>query len=168
MKRQNSGTLHIVFGSQGAGKSTYARKLAGEINGVHFAIDDWMWQLFGPDMPQELSWILERVGRCEQRIWATACQVLQRGGAVVLDLGFLKEKDRKKFVELAANEGISAQLHYVDAPLATRQKRVRERNGQKGETFSFVVSPAMFDRMEKEFEGPTETELQEAILMETA
>jgi len=35
-------TIHLVFGPQGAGKSTSARELAGRVNGVHLAIDDWM------------------------------------------------------------------------------------------------------------------------------
>lgn len=47
--------LHLVFGPQGAGKSTHARKLAEAEQAVHLAIDDWMGQLFGPDLPQPLD-----------------------------------------------------------------------------------------------------------------
>ena len=164
----NKKNLHIVFGAQGAGKSTYAKKLADETGGVHFAIDGWMWRLYGPDMPQNFPWIMERVARCEQQIWATASQILQRGGTVVLDLGFMKEKDRENFARLAADAGIATQLHYVNAPLAIRQKRVMERNEKKSDTFSFDVSPAMFDAMEGQFEKPSEKELTEAIVVETA
>ena len=161
--------IHIVFGSQGAGKSTYARQLARQVNGVHFSIDEWMWKLYGPDLPQpmDMAWVMERVGRCEKRIWDTARQVAACGVSVVLDLGFMKAKDRERFTALAKEEALSTQLHYVDAPYAVRLKRVTERNSVKGETFSFEVSPAMFDFMEKEFEGPTERERSEAVVVQT-
>ena len=41
--------LHMVCGGVGAGKTTYARKLADEIGGLRFSIDEWMTSLFGPD-----------------------------------------------------------------------------------------------------------------------
>ena len=48
-------TVHLVFGPQGAGKTTHARALAARIGGVRFSIDEWMAQLFAPDWPL-LSW----------------------------------------------------------------------------------------------------------------
>lgn len=52
--------IHIVFGRQGAGKSTYSKKLIKDIKGVHFSIDKWMWKLYGKDMPKSmnLKWIM--------------------------------------------------------------------------------------------------------------
>ena len=58
-------------------------------------------------------------------------------------------------------------MHYVDAPYPVRFKRVQERNSQKGDTFSFEVTPAMFEFMEKEFETPTEKEFHDAIRIDT-
>jgi tRNA A37 N6-isopentenylltransferase MiaA len=37
-----SGPLHFIAGSTGAGKTTYTKRLAAEIGGVCFAVDDWM------------------------------------------------------------------------------------------------------------------------------
>ncbi len=160
------GMVHLVFGSQGAGKSTYSRRLAEQSRGVRFSMDDWMIQLFGPDSPKPLNlgWVMERVQRCEERIWATASEVAQSGGVVVLDLTFMKIEDRSRFVGLAEVIGIPVQTHYVDAPHNLRRSRVLARNVEKGETFSFEVTPAMFDFMEKEFERPTEAELSRAIV----
>lgn len=155
------GTVHIVFGPQGAGKSTYARRLADTIQGVRFSIDEWMSELYGPDLPQPLdvAWIMERVRRCEQRIWATAADVAQRGGHVVLDLGFMKAHNRSEFVGLAQTCNLPAQLHFVDAPLDLRRQRVLARNTEQGATFAFEVTPAMFDFMEQQFERPGQAEL---------
>ena len=42
-------TVHLIAGGSGAGKSTFARRLAGIENAVHLSIDDWMVMLYGPD-----------------------------------------------------------------------------------------------------------------------
>ena len=164
---QNSaGTVHIVFGPQGAGKSTYARHLADETQAVSFSIDAWMHELYGPDLPKPLNfaWIMERVRRCEKRIWATASEVARTAGNVVLDLGFMKVDSRTEFVGLAHACALPSQLHFVDASHAVRRRRVLARNQDKGETYSFDVTPAMFDFMEGEFQRPTATELSTAIV----
>ena len=41
--------IHLICGSTGAGKTTYARELATNIGGVVFSIDEWMVTLFGED-----------------------------------------------------------------------------------------------------------------------
>lgn len=160
------GTIHLVYGPQGAGKSTYSRQLAARIDGVRFSIDDWMGQLYGLDLPKPLnfSWIMERVQRCEQRIWATAAEVARTGGNVVLDLGFLKIKSRSGFLALAAANEHPTQLHFVNAPHDLRRSRVLTRNTEKGEAFSFEVTAPMFDFMEREFEPPTEQELSRSTV----
>ena len=162
--------IHIVFGHQGAGKSTYARQLADKVNATRFSIDEWMGELFGPDLPKPVSfpWVMQRVQRCEQQIWKVAAQIAKRGGVVVLDLGFTKVSDRTRFVDLAKSAELSTQLHQVSAPHALRRSRVLERNINKGDTFSFEVSPAMFDFMEKQFESPTDLELTALVLVKTA
>lgn len=156
------GKVHLVLGPQGAGKSTYSLQLAQQESAVRFSIDEWMQALFGPDLPKtmSLSWMLDRVQRCETRIWDTASQISQAGGCVVLDLGFTKIESRQNFRRLAADIGAEVQIHVLDAPYAVRKERVMNRNLEKGETFSFEVTPMMFDFMEKEFQGPTEDELR--------
>ncbi|NND70007.1 MAG: ATP-binding protein [Rhodothermales bacterium] len=164
------GLVHIVFGPQGAGKSTYARRLATENRAIHFSIDSWMIELFGPDMPQPLDfrWIMDRVKRCEQRIWVTASDVAKTGGSVVLDLGFMKRENRSEFVELSHTCSLPTQLHFVDAPHDIRKKRVLKRNSERGDTFSFEVTSPMFDFMEKQFEYPTDDELAMSIVFDLA
>jgi predicted kinase len=162
-------SIHIVFGAQGSGKSFYARKLSIETNGVLFSIDEWMWNLYGPDMPSpiNINWVMERVVRSEKQIWATAKQIAKNGGSVVLDLGFIKLKDRQKYIALSSEENIRWQLHYVTAPRSVRSKRVLERNAEKGSTFSFEVTSDMFEFMEKEFESPAEEELHHCLVINT-
>lgn len=96
-------TTHTVFGPLGAGKSTFARQLSNKNNAVQLSIDEWMIQLFGPDRPKSmsLSWMEDRVRRCEKQIWSVAQQVLNVGSDVVLDLGFMRVSDRQRFIDLA-------------------------------------------------------------------
>lgn len=161
--------LHIILGPQGAGKSTYSKKLAKEVNGVHLSIDNWMWKLFGEDMPKpmNLRWIMERVERCEKQIWAISKEIAACGCDVILDLGFTKSAKRKLFTDLAKEQNIPTQTHYLKAPHAIRRQRVLDRNIEKGETFSFEVTTGMFDFMENEFHTPTEKELMGAIIIDT-
>lgn len=164
--RTDPGTVHLVFGPQGAGKTTCARQLEIEAEAVRFSIDEWMNQLFGPDLPMPLDfdWIMQRVRRCEERIWATGSAIAHQGGNVVLDLGFTKKDSRTAFAGLIDASGLPGQWHLVEAPHDVRRRRVMARNSARGETFSFEVTPAMFDFMEREFEPPTSDELDRSIV----
>lgn len=50
-------------------------------------------------------------------------------------------------------------FHFVDADLPTRRQRALHRNAEKGEAYSFNVTPEIFEAMESYFERPTESEL---------
>ena len=161
--------IHIVFGPQGAGKSTYSKKLSKEVNGIYFSIDDWMWKLFGADLPKSmnLKWINERIERCETHIWELSKNITTCGCEVILDLGFTKLAKRKKFKLLAKEMNIPTQVHFINAPHAIRKQRVLERNVNQGDTFSFEVTPGMFDFMEGEYQQPWDDELIDAIVINT-
>lgn len=163
-------TLHLVFGPQGAGKSTHARNLTERAGAIHFAIDNWMIQLFGSDMPErpDMAWLMARVVRCEKLIWNTAAAILQQGSSVVLDIGLMKQAQRQAASQLARDLGFAPQWHYVTAPIEIRRSRVAQRNSQKGDSFAFAVSPTMFDMMEAHWEAPCGDELAQAQIFETA
>nr|WP_233168512.1 ATP-binding protein [Xylophilus sp. ASV27] len=162
-------TLHLVFGPQGSGKSTHANTLAKQINGVCFAIDPWMLDLYGPDMspPLDFSWVMQRVRRCEARIWKTAVTVARQGMDVVLDIGCMKAADRLRFSQMAAQAALPFQTHFVSTDLQTRRQRVQSRNAERGDTFAFPVSPAMFEMMESQYEAPDEAEMAHANVLKT-
>ena len=148
--------VYLITGGTGAGKTTYARRLAGEVGGIRFSIDDWMTKLFWMDSPEPISfdWAMERINRSEVQIWETAQQVLAREVPVILDLGFTKKDHRLKFRDLAAEQGAPVSLHWVDVASEERWRRVQSRNADKGETFAMEVPRDMFDFMEGEWEAP--------------
>lgn len=152
--------LILIVGCTGAGKTTYARRLADELGGVRFSIDEWMTGLFGPDSPQpiQFQWMMERIDRCEAQIFALARQLAARGVPALLDLGFTKKAHRDKFRSLAAEAGLTAAVHFVDVPADERWYRVNRRNRERGETFAMEVDRSMFDFMEGMWEPPLEAE----------
>ncbi|MCI0755642.1 AAA family ATPase [Teichococcus vastitatis] len=153
--------FHLVCGSTGAGKTTYAINLADKLGGIRFSIDEWMMTLFGRDVPEAIgfAWMMERVGRCEAQIGRMAVQAATRGLPVILDLGFTQAEHRARMASLARDAGFSAQLHWLESTPETRWARVQARNEDKGATFAMTVSRAMFDFVETLWEPPTAAEM---------
>jgi predicted kinase len=90
--------VHLIAGSTGAGKSTYARSIETECGAVRFSIDAWMTTLFWADCPLPVNpeWAMARVERCYTQIWAIAADVARRGVPVILDLGFTTRTTRAR------------------------------------------------------------------------
>ncbi|MDB5423350.1 MAG: hypothetical protein JWQ29_766 [Phenylobacterium sp.] len=158
--------LNVIFGPCGAGKTTYAHAFARREKAVAFILDDWMAAMFGPDMPQPLQydWMLERVGRCEARIWATAAAVIAAGTPVILDIGLMRRADRSRVRQIAEATGLALQFHFVDAPQDVRRARVLDRNVVRGESFAIEVTPDLFDFIEGVYETPEPAELVGAVV----
>ena len=154
-------TVCLIYGAVGAGKSTFARRLAVEKNAVRFAIDEWMHALYSQDKPAQLewSWAMSRVQRCEAVIWECCKQILGTGRNVVLELGLLRTADRERWKVLVEDDGQRAAFYWVDADIQIRQQRVKQRNVDKGETYSFEVTQSMFDFVERIFEPPSQVEM---------
>jgi predicted kinase len=161
--------LNLVFGPCGAGKTTYAHRLARREGAVPFVLDDWGVRLFGPDVqgPVDFGWMLERLRRCQALIWSTAGAVLEAGTPVVLDLGLMSRAHRERIRTMGEEAGLSMQWHFVDAPQEVRRARVAARNEAKGETFAREVPPEMFDMFEAIYEAPAPAELEGAVLSVT-
>jgi len=140
--------IHLIIGPVGAGKSTYATKLAAEHHAVRLTLDEWMAVLFGDDpRPSEgrLDWYVERTERCIEQIWRLTQQLVGVGTTVVLEIGLIRRDARQSFygkVDAAALEHV---VHVVDADREVRRARVEHRNRERGATFSIEVPPDFFE-----------------------
>lgn len=162
-------TLNVIYGPSGAGKTTYANAFARRERAVAFILDEWMAQLFGPDIPAQVEypWLVERVGRCEAQIWSTVAAVMASGTSVILDLGLMRKADRDRIREIAEAVELPLQWHYVTAPQEARRARVAERTQVHGKSFALQVTPDMFEFVEGVFEAPSSEELAGAIVSES-
>ena len=153
--------IHLIVGSTGAGKTTYAQNLKSENQGIIFSIDQWNNTLFLSDKSESdgLDWMLERIDRAETLMMSLIKQLEEAKVDAILDLGLSKWKHREKFRNFAAKNNFEIQLHFLDIPSEIRRERVVKRNLEKGDTFEFEVTDEMFEFMEAYFEAPTEEEL---------
>ena len=157
------GTVHLLCGPTGAGKTTYGRRLAEAEGGVRFSVDEWMSALFWMDAghPFEPAWAMARVVRCAALIWKTAVDVCRQGVPCVLEIGLTTAETRARYVGLARAAGLPVRLHLVDAPAEERWARVRGRNAEAGEgaQLPFELTRDMFDFVETLWEPPSDEEL---------
>ena len=156
-----SADLHLIVGSTGAGKSTFARDLAGRVGGVCFIVDEWMQQLFHPERPSGAGydWYAPRIERCTELIWSLSADLVRVGTPSVLEIGLTQRAARAAFYERARAAQLKVQLHALDAPAALRWQRVEARNRTRGSTFAMEVTREMFDFVEHMWEAPSEHEL---------
>lgn len=153
--------IHLICGSTGAGKTTYANELRRQLGALHLSIDEWMMTLFAPDSPSQVSWpwIEARVLRCEQQILATALALTATGVPSILDLGLQRADQRRRVTERIRAAGVGMRLHFLDIDATERWRRVEARNDRQGETFRLKVTRPMFDFIETIWEPPTAEEL---------
>ncbi|MEZ4446306.1 MAG: ATP-binding protein [Polyangiaceae bacterium] len=154
------GRIHLLIGPVGAGKSTHAQRLARELPALHLDLDAWMVDLFRPDRPEEgiVPWYVERAARAVGRIWEVARAAARVGTHVVLEIGLLKQKEREHFYARVADSGLELRITVVDADRSLRRERVAARNLAKGDTFSMVVPPEVFELASDLWEPPDATE----------
>jgi predicted kinase len=99
-------TLHLMVGLPCSGKTTYARRLAREVQALLLTTDLWHLTLFGDDVGDDEH--DTRHARIEEIMWDVARHVLVLGGDVVLDFGCWArvERDdyRRRAKELVHNQ----------------------------------------------------------------
>lgn len=155
--------LHLICGSTGAGKTTYAIRLADQLGAARFSVDEWMTALFWADSPQPLdpAWSIERVRRCVALIWATAVDVARRGTPCVLEAGLTTQAERARFATMAQADDVPVRLHVCDVAADERWRRVQARNtAVHGAQLAFPITREMFDFVEAMWEPPSPDELR--------
>src|SRR6186713_373493 len=119
-------TVHMICGPLGAGKTTFARRLAHQTLSVRFSLDEWIMQLFGTEAPEPMHfpWWVERAQRCSSQIWALCSQLLSHELDVILDFGFGSRPQRAEYLALCRATGAQVKLYVVSADAELRRQRV--------------------------------------------
>lgn len=147
--------LHMVCGKIAAGKSTLAKRLAGERHTVCFSEDVWLTQLY----PKEIHSLADYV-RCSERVKHALSghvqALLTMGISVVLDFPFNTIKHREWGRTLFSSVNARHQLHYLSVSDEACKARLRLRNAS-GE-HPFQTSESQFDEITRYFMPPTQSE----------
>ena len=154
MKHQNSrGTLFVIIGLPGAGKTTRAKELADEHAAIRLTPDEWMIPLFNHNDADGKRDVLE--GRF---IWL-AMTALERGINVVLDFGLWGRDERSALKYLASKVDADCQVIYLPIDHEEQLRRVKERFDTAPHT-TFVITEAELVRWRNQFHEPDEQEIQ--------
>lgn len=116
------GCLVVVSGLPGSGKTTVAKKLQAERQGVRFCPDEWMIAL-GANL-----WDADLRARVESLQWSLALDVLRAGGTAIIEWGTWGRDERERLRADAAAVGARTELLYLDVPVDVLWARIEERD----------------------------------------
>jgi predicted kinase len=140
-----------MCGLPGAGKSTRAREVAERLPALRLSVDEWMAHL-GLDLRDEAA-----RDRIEGLTWQLAQQVLALGVSVILESGFWLRSDRDEKRLGARALGARVELHYLDAGIDERWRRIEARNASTAPG-DVTITRGELEAMEIFFEAPQSAE----------
>lgn len=129
------GGLVITCGVSGSGKTTFARRLAQRLPAIHIRSDIERKRFFGIGRLERSGgerkralYASETTRRTYAKLRAIASGCLDENYPVIVDATFLREDERKRFVDLAGRKGVPVVILHCRAPDAVLERRVRDRH----------------------------------------
>ncbi len=154
------GSLHLLIGPVGAGKSTLARRSTARQGGIFLDLDAWMVRIYGGDTrPSDnvVAWYLERGERIRGLLWDTTLDILAAGTDVYLEFGLVAAAERDAFYAKAREHELDLTVYFLDAPRDVRRERVSQRNAS-ADAHTQVVPIEFFERASDAWEPPSDSE----------
>ncbi|MGB3615123.1 MAG: AAA family ATPase, partial [Elainellaceae cyanobacterium] len=124
------GTLTLMSGLSGSGKSTAARSIAAKTGAVHIRSDAVRKHLGGIDLQERGDASLytpEMTQKTYDRLANLASTLLKAGYSVILDAKYDRVLHRQPILDIAAEHQVPLQMIYCDAPQGVRSDRIRSR-----------------------------------------
>lgn len=154
-------TVYMIAGQIGAGKTTFAKKLENETNGIRFTPDEWIKKLSLDSVPNK-DFDSYFYSACDIA-WNLAKKLINKRIDIILDFGFWKRQTRDKYKERIKACKAKWELYYVYCPDNIIRQRLKERNKLSFDE-SIVISEQMYDYFSPEFEAPIIEEEQAKLI----
>lgn len=142
---------YLICGFLGAGKTTYAQRLAQKTGAIHLNPDEWCIKLFSKE-EYEQNWN-ECFSKTIDYLWGKAAKYAKQGKSVVFDMGFWTKESRQDAIKQANGFGFSSVIHYIYAPDDILKQRITSRKGTIAD-----YNLKHFDELKKQFEEPKDIE----------
>ncbi len=151
------GTLILVCGLPGSGKTTFAKGLESERNAIRMCPDDWIEAVLAdPDDQAEKNRLRDAV---ENLQWDLAKDYLQKGLTVILENGFWAEEERSQYAMEAIELGARIELYSMDSSdLDEIWRRIEKRNLTL-KSSTWVMKREDHEPHWKGYEAPTPEEI---------
>ena len=120
----DTGTLVVVCGLPGVGKSTVARQVADRIDATVVRSDAVRKELYA-----DPTYSADETASVYDALLSRAKERLDRGESVVLDATFADARFRTAAVELGAEAAGEHTLVCVECDRAVAERRIRQRDG---------------------------------------
>jgi len=122
-----TGTLILICGLPGSGKTTLAKRLEQSRLAVRLCPDEWIEEILeDPDDTCERDRLRDPI---ENLQWRLTKEYLAKGLTVILENGFWAEEERTQYAFEALELSASIELVYLEAPDFERLwQRIQRRN----------------------------------------
>ncbi len=137
------GRVILICGKIGSGKTTYANKLAKQINAVNISQDELMLGLFGAELyysePKKYE---EYCSKVEAYVKHKAGEAAKAGATVICENGFWSRSERDALRKFYSDMKVECELHYIDTSEKQRLQNIKKRNEeiQQGKTHFYLTN----------------------------
>lgn len=153
----STGTLILICGLPGSGKTTTAKRFETERNAIRMCPDDWIEALLeDPEDSREKVRLRDAV---ENLQWDLTKQYLSKGLTVILENGFWAEEERSQYAMEALELGARIELYAMDSSdLDELWRRIEIRNMHLS-TKTWVMTREEHEPKWAGYEAPTLEEI---------